>query len=441
MKILMVSNLYPPHFVGGYEVRCAQVAEALQSKGHEVHVLTSTYGLSRSLFGSPRRHTEIINGVQIHRCLNQYHYQPQPNRLPGRLFDVKRHFEDIQQFQTLLSDIQPDIVNWWSMFGLSKMLLPLPSQWKIPDVHWIEHWWMIREYGANGEMAAANWGDCWDGHWGPSVCRPFFRVAGRRWEQRFSHAGFPTREFPNQPRHVCFVSEYLRNLHREAGLEFQSSSVIYGGVPVNQFYQPINGRHVLSNPLRILYAGQITEDRGLHTVIEALGLMGETLRSQLKLSIAGPTTSEYFSQIQTQVEKNGLGDCVEILGKVSHDQMPEVYLQHDVLVFPSMRDEGLPLTMVEAMMAGCAVLTTGSGGAMEVAKLANLPLFPKGDGEALSRLLEKFLTDRNLLLGVAKEGQDTAISEFNLDRMISRWDTTLHSCVAESYPKEMLANG
>ena len=44
MKILIVTNLYPPHYLGGYEVYCTQVAEALQRAGYQVRVLTSTYG-------------------------------------------------------------------------------------------------------------------------------------------------------------------------------------------------------------------------------------------------------------------------------------------------------------------------------------------------------------------------------------------------------------
>ncbi len=41
LRILVVTNLYPPHYHGGYELRCAQVAEAMQSAGHTVRVLTS----------------------------------------------------------------------------------------------------------------------------------------------------------------------------------------------------------------------------------------------------------------------------------------------------------------------------------------------------------------------------------------------------------------
>ena len=44
MRILVISNLYPPHGLGGYEERCKVCVDALRQRGHEVAVLTSSYG-------------------------------------------------------------------------------------------------------------------------------------------------------------------------------------------------------------------------------------------------------------------------------------------------------------------------------------------------------------------------------------------------------------
>jgi hypothetical protein len=41
VKILVLSNLYPPDFIGGYELACEQAVDALIARGHEVRVLTS----------------------------------------------------------------------------------------------------------------------------------------------------------------------------------------------------------------------------------------------------------------------------------------------------------------------------------------------------------------------------------------------------------------
>ena len=74
MKILVVTNLYPPYYRGGYEIRCAQVAEALHASGYDVRVLTSVYDLSLSRLGTIQPRSEEINGIRVYRWLHQYFY-------------------------------------------------------------------------------------------------------------------------------------------------------------------------------------------------------------------------------------------------------------------------------------------------------------------------------------------------------------------------------
>jgi glycosyltransferase involved in cell wall biosynthesis len=369
--------------------------------------------------------TEETNGVLVDRRLNQYLYPPQPTGRPWRVRQARRELADARTLLRTLGDFRPDIVNWWSMYGLAKLLLPLPQRCGIPDVHWIEHWWMIEDYCREGENPDAFWNALWDGSWGPRAVRPVLRLFARAWERRVEREGIPTREFPNRPTHVCFVSEHMRALHRDAGLEFPSAEVIHGGVPVEQFYQPLAPTPGDGTQLRILYVGQLTPDRGLHTVIEALADLDPGSRSRIALSVAGAGQVEYERRVKEQVEALRLTDCVTFVGKVPHGDMPRLYKAHDLLVFPSMRDEGLPLTMVEAMLAGCAVVTTGSGGAMEVARVADLPLFPKGDAVALARMLESMAAHPEEVREVASRGQKIALRDFSVGRMMERWLATL----------------
>ncbi len=292
---------------------------------------------------------------------------------------------------------------------------------------------MVEEYGSAGEKASAFWLALWDGNWGPQPFRPLFPHLGRRWEQQVKREGIPTRNFPNRPCHVCFVSEYMRTLHREAGIEFPSCEIIYRGVPVDRFYGPLHNRREPSKTLRILYAGQISPDRGLPTAVEAIGHVPPVLRSRLRLSVAAHTSSDYFTSIKRRFQELGLMDCVSFLGKIPHGQMPQIYKQNDVLVFPSTRPEGFPLTMIEAMLAGCAVLSTGSGGAMEIAKMADLPLFPKGDHHMLGHLLTQLITDRDELYHIASRGQAVALREFNIDRMMHQFIAVLQ-CIHDTHP-------
>lgn len=420
-----MTNLYPPHYHGGYEVRCSQVAEEMRAAGHMVRVLTSDYGLPHVAQRQVGWSTEDRNGIPVDRVLNQYLWPPQPTGRPWRVRHARRELADARAFTKLVREFRPDIVNWWSMYGLSKLLLALPGRWGIQDVHWIEHWWMIEDYARDGETPRDFWSALWDGRWGPSAMRPLSRLIGREWERRVRREGIPTRDFQNRPAHVSFVSEHMRAVHSEAGLDFPSWEIIHGGVPVDRFYQSLDERPTIRNRLRILYVGQLTPDRGLHTLIEAFQHLDSDARARMSLSVVGAGQAAYEKQVRQQAAALPVRDGVAFLGKVPHHSMAKLYQAHDLLVFPSMRDEGLPLTMVEAMLAGCTVVTTGSGGAMEVARAADLPLFPKGDALALSRLLIFMEDHPTEMREIAERGQRIAIREFSLHRMMERWLATL----------------
>ena len=60
MRILVVSNLYPPHHIGGYELCCKEAVDGLRKRGHEVWVLTSDYGVR-----APEKERDIYRALAI----------------------------------------------------------------------------------------------------------------------------------------------------------------------------------------------------------------------------------------------------------------------------------------------------------------------------------------------------------------------------------------
>jgi glycogen(starch) synthase len=424
MRILIVSNFYPPYYLGGYELRCCEVAKGLQRRGHDVHVLTGTYGLPSPGRRFTRPVHEKRDGVAIHRALGQYAYGARRLPRPWTFWQARSELADARYFRMLLHRLNPDVVNWWSMKGLSKTLLPIPATRNFPDMHCIDDTWMISEFGRDGQIGSAFWHRFWDGAWGPPAARPLVRQVTRRWERHLTRADIPTRYLPSRPRHVVFVSRYLETLYRNAGLSFSSTEIVYGGVPAATFLAQ-DHRPAIDGSLRLLYAGQITRGRGLHTAVEAIAQVPPEHRPQLTLTIVGDGVRDYIRQVRERIAQLDLADTVAFRGKVAYDAMPAVYTAHDVLVFTSTLDEGLPLTMAEAMLSGCAVITTGSGGAMEMAALAELPVFPKNNPQALALLLTDLVTDRQRLRVIAARGQKIACREFESERMIGRIEAAM----------------
>lgn len=433
MKILFVSNLFPPEYVGGYELRCAHVAWALAAKGNEVRVLTSearvTGAASSSAATDSDNDVAASQPVEVERWLGHLRQSPPRGRFYTLAFG-RRQLLDFDRFGRLLDEFRPDVVVWWNLAGITKAILPVPSSRGIPDVCFVDDCWMFTEFGQSGETDAFHWFDFWRGEWGPKLLRPLIKLVMDRWRRRVPADGAPTAPFRFDPSHVCFVSEFLRFEHREAGLVLRSTEVLYGGVQIDQFEAQRAPSEFAERPLRLLYVGYLSRDRGLHNVIDAIGLLDEGERRSVRLSIhyGGPVRdSSYSREVKRRAKELGLTDIVEFRGRIPHEDMPSAYRRHHVLVFPSMRGEGLPLTIMEAMASGAAVVTTGSGGAIEIADQADLPLFPKDHPVALARLIGRLLREPEALVELAERGQRLVLSDFTFDSMVDRIERSLRT--------------
>jgi len=423
MRILVVSNLYPPHHQGGYELRCSQVAEHLRQQGHTVRVVTSSYQIEGATNTAAVRE-DSVGGVPVSRFLRQHRLDPwQPGGQLYNLDVVRRQITDVGRFCQIVDEFKPDLVSWWNLEGVTKAILRVSHDRGIPSVHCIDDNWMIREFGLAGDVDLPFWTDFWRAKWGPRLLRPVVRLTLAPVERRMERRGIPTRVFPIPPAHVCFISEFWRFLHAQAGFDVRSSDVIYGGVSPDRFFTGRSPADYARGPLRLLYAGYMDQRRGLHTIVEAMGLIPAEQRDRLHLSVAhgGPVVpDDYVKGITARIAQLNLSKHITFLGRVPHAGMPGVYAAHDVLVFASTRNEGMPMVMMEAMCAGCAVPNTGSGGSIELSERAGTPIFPKDHPFALSRLLSALEKDRLLVAEIALRGQQTVLREFTIDRMLER---------------------
>jgi glycosyltransferase involved in cell wall biosynthesis len=268
-------------------------------------------------------------------------------------------------------------------------------------------------------------------------------------EAKLVRRGIATTYSNFSPSHVCFVSDHVFRDSVEHGVFYPSSEIIHGGAATSKFYfRRPRATAQNGDPIWLLYVGTINRERGLHTLIEALHELPPQARALIRLTVAGDSDDEaYLQGIHEQVRALRLSDQVVFLGRVVVDGMPDIYRCHDILVVPSIRMDGLPLRMIEAMLSGCAVITTGSGGAIEIARAADLPLFRKDNPPTLAKVLEQLIRDRKSLNRIARRGQSVALEQFTCDRMVDRLALAMRSliqakrgslCAAASQPETAL---
>src|SRR5260221_8661143 len=117
-------------------------------------------------------------------------------------------------------------------------------------------------------------------------------------------------------------------------------------------FQP---RTAHNGPLRILFVGNIITLKGLDLAIEALKASG----TEATFTLFG--SGNYLKAAQEEVERLGLRDRVRFAGRVSREQVLQIYRDYDLFLFPSLHDTG-GYAVIEAMFNELPVVCLDCGG-------------------------------------------------------------------------------
>jgi len=344
MKLLVISNLYPPLGIGGYEERCHQVVEGLRKRGHEVCVLTSNYKAEES-----ENEPHVIRRLEI----NGFYGRPwQPIH---KLYHLEKR--NHQRLRETIEEFSPDVIHVWNMGGISKSLLLRLEDMDIPLVYDISDHWIARSLS----------GDVWLSWWNDKGSA--FRALGRRLltltglRARIDKV-VPTRSYRELKfERIYFCSAYMRETTRAKGYPVGHADVIYCGVEANQF--PVKKSY--TSPRRLLWVGRFAEDKDPLTAVRTIGLLKGTELEGCELDLYGRGSDEYTQKLKTFVAENGIERHVQFKF-APHTELRKLYSTYDALLFTSNWGEPFALTPLEAMAAGLPVLLSPDGGDRELGR-------------------------------------------------------------------------
>ena len=343
MKILVVSNLYPPHALGGYEERCRQIVEALKAKGHSVCVLTSDFVLE----GVSDEDHSVIRELEI----NGFFGRPW---LPiHKLYKLERR--NHERLMKAVKDFKPDLVHVWNMGGISKSLLLRMEEMEIPVVYDVSDHWIARSLA--GDVWLSWWND--PGSILRHASRGLLKLLGMR--KRIDKS-VPTRSYRCLAfERIYFCSEFLRQLTVDRGYPVKHGSVIYCGVESDKF--PV--KQEFNPPRRLLWVGRFAEDKDPLTAIEAMVLLKDGPLEDCQLDLYGRGDPAYTTRLKNRVIESGLSDKVNFCF-APHKELRNRFCEYDALLFTSNWGEPFALTPLEAMAAGLPVLLSPDGGDREL---------------------------------------------------------------------------
>jgi glycosyltransferase involved in cell wall biosynthesis len=441
MRVLFVSNLYPPNVVGGYERLCFEVASAFAVRGHGVHVLTSGHGGGTAEYPGQtiRRTLRLLAGEAI--------YDPFPGDAAARGAVNRANLEALRD---ALAEARPDAVFAWNLFFLDRSFLAALGGCGLPVYVMLTDNWLLSmerpEYLARffqehvfgrapfppvaeppaptAPPPASIWGRL------RSLVRPAAAVP------EAPPPATPERPPPLRfPFGAVFGAAFVRDLYADAGVFFERSRVVHNGVrqeprPDAAFRD--RARLVQDCELRLLFAGRFVDLKGAHDAVAALPLIRpeEAGVRSVRLTLLGDTRdTAYAERLRGEVAANGCADRIDIRPPVAEDALFDLFDQHDIYLFPSLY-EPFSLTLILALACGIPTAASRAGGNVEIVRDGESGvLFEKGDPADLARAVLRFARDPALRVKVSAGGRAEA-SRFTFEAMVDGMEAFLREGTA-----------
>ena len=166
----------------------------------------------------------------------------------------------------------------------------------------------------------------------------------------------------------------------------------------------------------VLALGRLNREKGHHTAIAAVAQLDPPTR----LVIVG--NGEDRGRLEALARSLGVVDRVTFAG----GQPPEVVARYlaasDAFVFPTERDEGAPMVLVEAMASGIPVVASNIEQIAEVVDRngENGFLVRTADVHELVAALQAILSDPDRGRAVGELGRERVLVDYTLERMVER---------------------
>lgn len=203
----------------------------------------------------------------------------------------------------------------------------------------------------------------------------------------------------------------------EVGIEPQRITTIYNAI------MPFDVSHIDRETVRkrialkkddvfFVAVGRLVYEKGHEFLVEAMSIVAkEEPHAIAGICGAGPL----HDQLQTQIERLGLQDKVKLLGQ--WDEISELLAASDVFVLPS-RWEGLPMALLEGMMAGLPVIAARVEGVEEVVQPGEHGLLvPLESPEELAQAILQLLHSPEDRQRMGKAARERVLSSYATDRM------------------------
>jgi glycosyltransferase involved in cell wall biosynthesis len=407
VRILVVSNLYPPVQAGGYELRCAVTARWL-AREHEVLVLTSRRGRR-----SVGRESDVLRKLPL-----------LPEDWRGAVCAPFASLYAALAMRRLVRRLHPELVFVWNASRIPRAAICVAGELGCPVAFSVADPW----FGAFVE------GDQFLRYLAGTSSERGLRRAWA-WVAKLVNRLPALRIDPSAVRtaSIAWNSEALRRMTpTPASIVPVLERVIHPASDHERLFASIE--RVPSSSPTIAFVGRLEPQKAPDVAVRAVALLRDRHRIDARLVIAGSGDSARVRALERLVVTLDLEDRVDMRGRLSPAAVAQLLAAAHALVAPSRWQEPFGLVCLEAALARVPVVASLSGGMPEMLESESEALFfPIDDVDACAAALARTLTDRTAAARRVRAAFQRAGS-YSMQRHNSEYDAFVADAVSASGP-------
>lgn len=200
-------------------------------------------------------------------------------------------------------------------------------------------------------------------------------------------------------RRVLLLANRFKQALIAAGLDGRRIEVVSTMFDASQFAGVASRRG--KQAVQVLFLSRFVREKGCYELLEGFAQVTEAYPAmQLICAGDGPEAAG----MRAWVSRHGLDARVKFPGFVRGREKVQLLVDADIFVFPTYYGEGCPVVLLEAMAAGCAVITGNAGGIPDIfVDGINGIMLRRTTAESVAAALRELLadTDRRMRIGDA----------------------------------------
>lgn len=409
MKVLVLSDYYPPNTKGGADIAAERLSTEIAQRGHSVCALTTVQDKSQAV-------SDTMRGVQVRRIFSKY-----PRRL--RNYMAVYNPMVVSQVGRKIAEFKPDIVHAHNIHThLSFQSLMEAKKLGVPVVLTAHD----HQLFCSGKF------DCLPPERALAVSTSQCAHCQRLRFSPFRNA-LINRAVTRSGARVLAVSSALRDDLVANGFAPDGVTVVHNGIDpeamaVSQDHvRTFARRHALEGKKVILFGGRVSHAKGIDQAVAALGRLPRELN--FVFLVLG-SSEDYISYILQMGHKLSVEDRTVFLPWMSGEDLKAAYALSDVCITPSIYREPFNLINIEAMAMKKPVITTCFGGPQEVVVdgTTGYVLDPR-DVDLMAAKLMEILTDADKASAMGAAGYLRVKEQFTVahqaDKTLAAYEAAL----------------